>query len=60
MGDRRQGVGTPRARVWAASLSLVAALALPVGFAGFLLQLIVDLIGILTGTDTSLEPKAHG
>lgn len=45
--------------VWGVKL-WIPYLALPVGFSVFLLQLIIDLIGLLSGRDDSLEPKAHG
>jgi len=45
--------------VWGVRL-WIPYLALPVGFTVFLLQLVVDLIGLLSGKDTSLEPEAQG
>jgi TRAP-type C4-dicarboxylate transport system permease small subunit len=45
--------------VWGVKL-WIPYLALPVGFAVFLLQLLIDLYGVLSGTDDSLEPKGHG
>jgi len=45
--------------VWGVRL-WIPYLALPIGFAAFLLQLIVDLAGLLSGADRSLEPEAHG
>jgi len=44
--------------VWGVRL-WIPYLALPVGFAVFLIQLLIDLYGVLSGADDSLELKGH-
>ena len=44
--------------VWGVKL-WIPYLALPIGFAAFILQLLADLLGLLSGLDQSLEPKSH-